>query len=66
MKIDRKILGYVSSIMVAYLLVEGVRNNQWIFSGIVALVYLAFVFGVDKFVIDLKNKKVEIDDADEK
>jgi hypothetical protein len=35
---------------------------QYVFLAITGIVYLAFVFGIDKFKIDLKNKKVELED----
>lgn len=64
MKIDRRTLTYVSSIMVAFIIYKAVLANQWVVSCVVAALYLAFAFGADKFVLDLKNKKVEIDDTD--
>lgn len=64
MKIDRRTLTYVSSIMVAFIIYKAVDNNQWLVASVVAAIYLAFAFGADKLVIDFKSKKVEIDDTD--
>jgi hypothetical protein len=64
MKIDRRSLTYISSIMVAFIVYKAVMVEQWVVASVVASVYLAFAFGVDKFVIDLKNKRVQIDDTD--
>jgi energy-coupling factor transporter transmembrane protein EcfT len=60
--IDRKILGYFSMVFVFALCYALFLAEQYVFLAIIGIVYLAFVFGIDKFKIDLKNKKVELED----
>jgi hypothetical protein len=60
--IDRKILGYFSMVFVFALCYALFQAAQYVFLAIIGIVYLAFVFGIDKFKIDLKNKKVELED----
>jgi hypothetical protein len=60
--IDRKIIGYFSMIFVATLCYALFVENEPIVSALVGLIYLVFALGVDKFKIDLKNKKIEIED----
>lgn len=63
MKINRAILSYLSVPIVGFIVVEAVKKEQWAIATIIATVYLAFAFGIDKFIIDWKNKKVEINDT---
>ena len=66
MKINRKVLTYAATFLVAYLIYVTTQAAQWVLAGCITALYLAFAFGVDKFIIDIKNKKVEIDDSDKK
>lgn len=66
MKINRRFLAYASLFIVSGFSYKLLEAEQWLLAGLVILVYLAFIFGVDRFVVDLKNKKVEIDDRDKK
>lgn len=63
--IDRKILGYFSMVFILVLCAALFKSEQPILAGIIGLVYLVFVFGIDKFKIDFKNKKIELEDKDE-
>lgn len=65
MKIDRRALGYLSVVIVAAVCFAAIRAEQWVLTGLIVILWLAFVFGIDKIVLDLKNKKVEVDNADE-
>ena len=60
--IDRKILGYFSIIFMLGLGYALVIEKQFVILSIVSVVYLGLIFGIDKFKIDLKNKKVELED----
>lgn len=60
--IDRKALGYFSMIFVTALCYALINNDQFILAGLIGLSYLVFSFGIDKFKLDLKNKKIEIND----
>ena len=60
--IDRKILGYFSTIFMLGLAYALVIEKQFVILSIVSIVYLGLIFGVDKFKIDFKNKKVELKD----
>lgn len=60
--IDRKVLGYFSMIFVTALCYALIVNDQFILAGLIGLSYLVFSFGIDKFKLDLKNKKIEIND----
>jgi hypothetical protein len=64
LKINRKHLSYASLFFVAFFSYKALEAEQWLLTGAVILVYFSFIFGVDKFVVDWKNKKVEIQDAD--
>jgi hypothetical protein len=65
-KINRKHLSYASLFFVAFFSYKALEAEQWLLSSGVLALYLSFIFGVDKFVLDWKNKKVEIDDSDKK
>lgn len=60
--IDRKILGYFSIIFMLGLGYALVVEKQFITLSVISIVYLGLIFGIDKFKIDLKNKKVELED----
>ena len=60
--IDRKILGYFSIIFMLGFGYALVVEKQFIILAIVSVVYLGLIFGIDKFKIDFKNKKVELED----
>lgn len=60
--IDKKILGYFSMIFMLGFGYALVVEKQFIILSIVSVVYLGLIFGIDKFKIDLKNKKVELED----
>lgn len=60
--IDKKILGYFSMILMLGFGYALVVEKQFIILSIVSVVYLGLIFGIDKFKIDLKNKKVELED----
>jgi len=60
--IDRKILGYFSMIFVSALCYALIVEDQFILSGLIGLAYLVFSFGIDKFKVDFKNKKIEVQD----
>jgi hypothetical protein len=60
--IDRKILGYLSFIFVVALCYALLLEKQFFILSIVSVVYLGLIFGIDKFKIDFKNKKVELED----
>lgn len=60
--IDRKIIGYFSMIFVTALCYALFVEDQAVLAGLIGLAYLVFAFGVDKFKLDLKNKKIEIQD----
>lgn len=60
--IDRKILGYFSIIFMLGFGYALVVEKQFIMLSIVSIVYLGLIFGIDKFKIDFKNKKVELKD----
>lgn len=38
------------------------QKEQEIAAAVVVVIYLALIFGFDKFKIDLKNKKIELED----
>jgi hypothetical protein len=63
-KIDRRFLAYASFLLVGFLVYKTIEAEQWVITAITVIVYISFIFGVDKFVVDLKNKKVEMQDAD--
>ena len=60
--IDRKILGYFSIIFMLGLGYALIIEKQFVILSIVSVVYLGLIFGIDKFKIDFKNKKVELED----
>jgi hypothetical protein len=60
--IDRRILTYFSMIFVTALCYALIQAEKEILSGLIGLAYLVFAFGIDKFKLDLKNKKIEIED----
>jgi hypothetical protein len=60
--IDRKILGYFSTVFMLGLAYALIVEKQFIILSIVSVVYLGLIFGIDKFKIDFKNKKVELKD----
>ena len=60
--IDRKILGYFSTVFMLGLAYALIVEKQFIILSIVSVVYLGLIFGIDKFKIDFKNKKVELQD----
>lgn len=66
MKIDRRSLTYLGTLFVAFMLYKAISAEQWAIAGVVLLAYLAFAFGVDKFIIDFRSKKVEFNDSDPK
>ncbi len=41
------------------------EREQEILAAFVVVIYLAFIFGFDKFKFDLKNKKIEVEDKKE-
>jgi hypothetical protein len=63
--IDRKILGYFSTIFMLGLAYALVIEKQFVILSIVSIVYLGLIFGIDKFKIDFKNKKVELKDENQ-
>ena len=62
--IDRKILGYFSIIFMLGFCYALIVEKQFVILAIVTVIYLGLIFGIDKFKIDLKNKKVELEDED--
>lgn len=60
--IDRKVLGYFSTVFMLGLAYALIVEKQFIILSIVSVVYLGLIFGIDKFKIDFKNKKVELKD----
>lgn len=60
--IDRKILGYFSAIFMLGLNYALIVEKQFVILSVVSVIYLGLIFGIDKFKIDLKNKKVELED----
>lgn len=60
--IDRKILSYFSLILVAGIVYALIVEKQFVIVSIIVTIYLGLIFGIDKFKIDLKNKKVELQD----
>lgn len=40
-------------------------EKQFVILSIVSVIYLGLIFGIDKFKIDLKNKKVELADTNQ-
>lgn len=60
--IDRKILGYFSIVFMLGLGYALVVEKQFIILSVVSVIYLGLIFGIDKFKIDFKNKKVELED----
>lgn len=60
--IDRKILGYFSIVFMLGLGYALVVEKQFVILSVVSVVYLGLIFGIDKFKLDLKNKKVELED----
>jgi hypothetical protein len=60
--IDRRILGYFSLIFMVAFCYALIVEKQFIIVSIIVTIYLGLIFGIDKFKIDLKNKKVELKD----
>jgi hypothetical protein len=60
--IDRKILGYFSIIFMLGFGYALVVEKQFVILSLVSVVYLGLIFGIDKFKIDFKNKKIELED----
>lgn len=60
--IDRKLLGYFTIPLVLLIIGYLIYAKQYIIVSIFSAVYIGLIFGVDKFKIDLKNKKIEIQD----
>lgn len=60
--IDRKILGYFSLIFMVAFCYALIIEKQFVIVSIIVTIYLGLIFGIDKFKIDLKNKKVELQD----
>lgn len=60
--IDRKILGYFSMIFVTALCYALIVKDQFILACLTGIAYLVFAFGIDRFKLDLKNSKIEIQD----
>jgi hypothetical protein len=60
--IDKKILGYFSMIFMFGLGYALIVEKQFVILAILSIIYLGLIFGIDKFRIDLKNKKVELED----
>lgn len=60
--IDRKVLGYFSAIFMLALNYALIVEKQFVIMAILDVIFLGLIFGIDKFKIDLKNKKVELED----
>ena len=60
--IDRRILGYFSLIFMVAFCYALIVEKQFVIVSIIVTIYLGLIFGIDKFKIDLKNKKVELED----
>jgi hypothetical protein len=60
--IDRKILGYFSIIFMLGLGYALVVEKQFITLSVISIIYLGLIFGIDRFEIDFKNKKIKLKD----
>lgn len=60
--IDRKVLGYFSFIFMIMFCYTLVQEKQFLIVSIIVIIYLGLIFGIDRFKIDFKNKKVELED----
>lgn len=62
--IDRRVLAYLSIPLVFYIIYFLVNAKEWVIVSILTVIYLGFVFGIDRVKFDLKNKKIEFRDDD--
>ena len=63
--IDKKILGYFSMVFMAGLSYALIVEKQFITLAVIAVIFLGLIFGIDKFKVDFKNKKIELEDEKE-